>query len=413
MDDFPIAQVTFEKFVYGGDVLARLPDGRVIFVPFGIPGETARVRVTEEKRRYARGEIVELLSASPLRIDPRCQHFTLCGGCSYQHIDHAAQLKAKEDILREQLSRVFDFDDASLTPDVFARDEWHYRNHVQFQVSSAGKLGYHRSRSRELIPILECYLPEPPIDAVWPLIDLEANVDLDKISLRSGSEGDVQVLLHSKTLEIPEIVIEGMPVSVVHDSSDGPKVIADNLYIWIEVLDYEFRVSAGSFFQVNAHMAGEMVKYVLDQVPLSSREVVMDLYSGVGLFSYFIAPRVAGLVAVEESPYACEDYEYNLDAFDHIELYEARVEDVLGELDRKVDVIFVDPPRSGLQETVVHKILSLHPKTLVYVSCDPSSLGRDARSLVAGGYGLRKIALFDLFPQTSHIESITIWHRSN
>ena len=410
MDKSSIAEVTFEKFVFGGDVLGRLPDGRVIFVPYGLPGETARVKVTKEKRNYAKGEIVELISASTDRITPRCQHFATCGGCSYQHISYQAQLDAKSTILREQLRGVLKSDESIIVHP--AAEQWNYRNHIQFDVTSEGKLGFHRASSNEVIPIQECHLPEPSINAICPLIELEAGSNLERVSLRAGAGDEVQVSLEGYAGEIPEITIEGLPVSMVHESSDAVHVIAGSSYQFIEVLDKYFRVSAGSFFQQNSQMAGEMVKFILEQVFLDDKMTFLDLYCGVGLFSLFVAPHVGQLVGVEESALACDDFVYNLDAFDHVELYEDRVEPVLEGLDIRADVILVDPPRAGLHRKVASQILQLRPRLVVYVSCDPASLARDVRTLIEGGYVLEKIALFDQFPQTYHIESISVWKAS-
>jgi 23S rRNA (uracil1939-C5)-methyltransferase len=154
-----------------------------------------------------------------------------------------------------------------------------------------------------------------------------------------------------------------------------------------------------------------MVTHLLERLPLDLASTVMDVYCGVGLFSAFLAPRVERLIGIETSPLACEDFVVNLDEFDNIELYEASAEQVLPGWEPRPDIILVDPPRSGLALPVVDAILRLSPSVLAYVSCDPSTLGRDAKRLSAGGYHLVRMTPFDMFPQTYHIESISLWEK--
>ena len=181
----------------------------------------------------------------------------------------------------------------------------------------------------------------------------------------------------------------------------------------MEVLDKTFQVSAGSFFQVNTEMAAKMVGHILERLPeyqtLSPEITMVDVYCGVGLFSAFLAPHVGRLIAIEANPSAASDFEVNLDAFDHVELYEAPAGRALPHLDMRPDLVLVDPPRAGIDRYALDALLKLMPPVLVYISCDPATLARDARRLTKGGYRLEKITPFDLFPQTYHIESISFW----
>jgi 23S rRNA (uracil1939-C5)-methyltransferase len=181
--------------------------------------------------------------------------------------------------------------------------------------------------------------------------------------------------------------------------------------ITILVKDRAFRVSAASFFQVNTSMAGAMVQHLLDHCPVSNRTTLLDVYCGVGLFSAFFAGRVGRLIGIEVSPSACEDFAANLDEFDHVELYEAPAENVLPTLDVSPDIVILDPPRAGLEKRALEALLALHPARIAYVSCDPSTLGRDAARLISGGYRLVQVTPFDLFPQTYSIESISIFEK--
>jgi 23S rRNA (uracil1939-C5)-methyltransferase len=280
---------------------------------------------------------------------------------------------------------------------------------VQFHLNPSGKLGFRRAHSSEGLDIQECHLPEAEINAVWPQIEFDRVPELDRVGLRSGQEGEVQLILESEQPYAPEVSVELLPISAVHLSPAGTLVLAGRDYLLIEVNRRAFKVSAGSFFQVNTALAGRMVDYLLESLPLSSEVTVLDAYCGVGLFSAFLAERAGRLIAVESSASAAEDFTVNLDEFDHVELYEAQVEQVLPYLDERVDVLVVDPPRLGLALQALDGILKLRPPVMAYISCDPATLARDAKRLVAGGYRLEEITPFDLFPQTYHIESISLW----
>jgi 23S rRNA (uracil1939-C5)-methyltransferase len=177
----------------------------------------------------------------------------------------------------------------------------------------------------------------------------------------------------------------------------------------MEVLGHNFRVSAGSFFQVNIPIAEAMVRHLLEQLLVRSTDTVLDVYAGVGLFSAFLAPAAERLIAIESSESACEDFTINLNEFDNVELYEATAEEVLPDLDVHPQVVIVDPPRAGISRQAMDGILAMRPEILAYVSCDPATLARDARRLIEAGYIIKQITPFDLFPQTYHIESLSFW----
>ena len=402
-------EITLDSLAYGGDALGRLPDGRMVFVPYALPGERVVLRLVEEKRRHARAELVEVLEPSPERVAPRCRHYGVCGGCHYQHMEYAAQLAAKQAILKEQLQRIAGIHDPPMRPLVSSPRAWGYRNHVQFHLTPSGALGYHKARSDQAFPIQECHLPEEPINAVWPQLELEPLPGLERIGLRLGAGEEMQLILESSQPDPPEISVEDLPLSVVHVSPWGSLVLAGSEQVEFEVLGKSLQVSAGAFFQANRQVAERMVEHILECLPLEPDVTVLELYSGVGLFSVFIAPGVKRLACVESSPQACADFEANLEALDNVELYEAAAEQVLGGLELRPDAVLVDPPRTGLGRDVTAGILALRPPVIAYVSCDPATLGRDARQLIAGGYSLAHITLFDAFPQTYHIESISVW----
>jgi 23S rRNA (uracil1939-C5)-methyltransferase len=170
------------SLVYGGDAFGRLPDGRAVFIPFALPGELVRIRPVEEKRGHVRAELLEVLEPAPERIPPRCPHYTICGGCHYQHLDTPFQLTAKTHILVEQLQRIGRLSDIPIQPAVPSPLPWNYRNHVQFHLTPDGKLGFQRPGSERVVPIRECHLPEIAINQIWPQIELDPLPGVERIS---------------------------------------------------------------------------------------------------------------------------------------------------------------------------------------------------------------------------------------
>lgn len=401
-----------EKLTYGGDAMGRLQDGRAVFVPFGVPGERVRIRLTEEKRGFARGELLEIIDASPHRITPRCVHFGVCGGCHYQNLPYEEQLQAKTEILRDQLTRIGRIENPPVQKMVASPSPWNYRNHVQFHLTAEGKLGYVRADVPRVFAITECHLPEGSINSLWPQLEFESGTNLERVSVRSGKDDDLMLILESDSPDSPELEIEA-EISVAHVFEENTVVIAGNDHIFISVLGRDFRVSAASFFQVNTAMAEKMVSYLITNLPIpnSPTTTLLDVYCGAGLFSAFFAPKCGRVIGIESSPSACEDFSFNLDEFDHVELYEGLAEEVIPHLEAKPDVVLVDPPRAGLEKRVVDGILKLKPQVLAYVSCDPATLARDAARLINRGYRLKDVTPFDLFPQTYHIESISLFER--
>ena len=394
--------------VYGGDALARLPDGRAVFIPNALPDEEILIRLFEEKERYARGEIIEIVNPSPLRIQPRCPHFGECGGCHYQHISYDEQLKIKKSIFIDQLVRMGKMIDPPVAKIIPSPLAWNYRNQIQLHISREGTPGFLKHRSNQVVPIRECHLPEDSLNQIWPALSLEYIPGLDWISLRSGEEGhDTLVVLKSSDPKPIEFGVD-LKLSAVHQGPGGEIVLAGDDFTIIPIKDIPFVVSAGSFFQVNTRVAELIVNFLLEELPLDDDSLLLDVYCGVGLFSAFLAPRVGKLIGIESDPRAGEDFLYNLADYDNVEFYDLPAENVLPYLDLTPDIILLDPPRVGISKTVLDSVVSLNPGLITYISCDPATLARDSVRLQKQGYTLQESTLFDMFPQTYHVENIVL-----
>jgi 23S rRNA (uracil1939-C5)-methyltransferase len=409
----PNIDVKLEKLTYGGEAMGRLPDGRAVFVPFGLPGEDVRIRLVYEKNSFARGELLEVLTASPERISPKCKHFGKCGGCHYQNMTYEKQLQAKIEILRDQLQRIGKIENPPISAIIPSPLEWNYRNHVQFHLTAQGQIAFINSRGNSTLPIEECHLPEMSIDSFWRDLQFESNKEVERVSLRAGQDEELLVVLESESAETPELEIEA-DVSVVHLFDEHAVVLAGQDHFTISLLEKDFHVSAASFFQVNTKMAEKMVEHLLEKLPVNSSSILLDVYCGVGLFSKFFAPKCKTVIGIESSESACEDFAVNLDEFNNVELYEGEAGEILPALTGKIEddsCMIVDPPRAGIEKQALDAMINIRPQIIAYVSCDPSTLARDAARLITGGYRLVDVTPFDLFPQTYHIESISIFQK--
>lgn len=401
--------LSLDGLAYGGDAFGRDAAGRMAFVPFALPGERVLVEVVESHARWCRTRLVEVLEPSPDRVTPRCRHFGECGGCHYQHLASAAQPAAKRAIVQAQLERLGGFRQPPVTDTIPSPSAWNARNHMQFSLTADGRIGLQAARSHRVIALEECHLPAQAIADLWPALQLDPMPGLERLALRCSGD-ETQIVFHAT--HDPDVELElDRRASAVWLSPFGAHVLAGASSLVHDVRGRLFRVHAGSFFQAHPDLTPRLVDQVLAGAQAHAGQTAFDLYAGVGLFSAFLSERGLRLRAVEQAASACEDFAFNLAATDDIELFQAVVEDALAALPAHPDVIVADPPRAGLGRPVVEGLAALGAPRLVYVSCDPSTLARDGRWLTAAGYRLEQVTPIDMFPQTFHIETVSVWTR--
>ncbi|MBC7227061.1 MAG: class I SAM-dependent RNA methyltransferase [Thermoflexales bacterium] len=398
---------------HGGAALGR-HEGKVVFVPYALPGETVRAEVVEDRPRYARARLVDILEPSPERVGPPCPYFGPegCGGCHLQHAAYPLQLRLKAQVVVEQLARIGGLADPPVRPTLPDPTGWAYRNQARFHPAPSGGLGFCLEDRRDVVPIDECPILHPYLSELYDALDLDLP-DLTALTLRAGvATGDRMLILETAEDEAPELEID-LPLSCVLLTSDGvPVPLIGQAYITERVAGYAYRVSAPSFFQANTAQAERLVSLVLDYLALEGREVVLDGYCGVGLFTLPLAERAGLVVAVEANPAAVRDLLENTADLENVEVVEGPVEAVLADRAEALDAAVVDPPRTGLSPEALEGLLAARPARLVYVSCDPATLARDARRLTAAGYRLEVVQPVDMFPQTYHIETVSLWRLS-
>jgi 23S rRNA (uracil1939-C5)-methyltransferase len=422
-------QFKIEKMIYGGDGLARLPadehgSGKAAFIPFVLEGERVEAEITEQARSFVRAKLSHVIEPSPHRADPRCPYFARCGGCQYQHSDYEHQLQVKAAVLKENLRRIAKLE-LKVELELHGSPAWNYRNRTRLKVQTSPEfaIGYYRFNSHELLAVEQCPISSPLInetirllwtlrDSAEPLqglqeIELFAD-DQDKSLLveahcspETDSRSATRILRAVKALSP---AIAGV-VAFAGSERAVPRRIASEgaTELTCRVDDLSFRVSAGSFFQVNRFLTGELVRLVTAG---QSGKAALDLYAGVGLFASVLKREFEHVIAVESSPTSYADLLYNSPP--NGKAVKSMTEQFLVKAASKVkpDLVVVDPPRSGLGEKVVSAILDLGPARIVYVSCDPATLARDLQGLLGAGYQIKRAHLVDLFPQTYHLESI-------
>ncbi len=264
------------------------------------------------------------------------------------------------------------------------------------------------AQSNRVVAIEECWLPDQALDDAWKQLSFEAGLDIERISLRSSDEGEISIMIAGGITDLPDIELDA-PYNLIHQSPAGELVIAGSPISTITIHDRVFQVSAGSFFQINPQITAELVRCVLNEITDKKYKQILDLYCGVGLFSFFAAPCAEHLIGIESSSSACADFAANLDEFDHVDLYEGKTEEILPSLEINSDLVIVDPPRAGLEKVVVEKILATEPEKVIYISCDPSTFARDSQILTGNDYKLSSVTLLDMFPQTYHFETMGVF----
>jgi 23S rRNA (uracil1939-C5)-methyltransferase len=420
--------LTIEKLVYGGEGLARLPDGKAVFVPFVLPGEEVSATLAREKSSFARATADQVLKPAPTRVQPKCQYFANCGGCHYQHTLYNSQLEIKRNILRETLQRNAKFAWKGEIK-THSAEPWNYRNRTRMKVRGGEgaefALGYHRLASHDLLPVRNCPISSPLVNRViqilWEMgekgdvpgavkeIEFFADhADTKMIVEAHHVAGAKAEEIRAFAAELQKKVVEIKGVSIFAQPQRGSNALPQlketmgSAFLQYVVGDKSFRVSTGSFFQTNRFLVRDLAKIVAADF---FGKIALDLYAGVGLFANHLARRFDQVFAVESSPASAADLKAN--AIKNVVPVKSTTEQFLPRsLNMNPDVVVVDPPRSGLGPRATQLLAALRVKQIVYVACDPATLARDVRTFLDFGYQIEAVHLIDLFPQTFHLESV-------
>jgi len=434
----------FEDLTHDGAGVAKV-EGYPIFVPNGLPGEKAKIKVLKVNKGYGFGRLIELYEKSPYRVEPQCPIYKECGGCQLQHLSYEGQLKAKEKQVRDVLQRIGRLENIDVHPVLGMKEPWRYRNKAQVPVGEQeGGLigGFYQQRSHKIIDMKECIIQQEKNDEVvqavieicsrYGVTAYDENThkgDLRHVMARYGlTTGEVMVVLITRTNELPhknEIIkeiteqIKGIK-SIVQNINkqktnvifgDKTKVLWGEEVIYDFIGDIKFAISARSFYQVNPEQTKVLYEKALEYAGLSGNESVIDAYCGIGTISLFLAQKAKKVFGVEIVPEAIEDAKRNaeLNGITNAEFAVGEAEVVIPkwyEDGNTADVLVVDPPRKGCDEALLKTIIEMKPQKVVYVSCNLGTLARDLRILEDGGYQTVEVQPVDMFPQTMHVECV-------
>lgn len=436
--------VVFEDLTHDGAGVAKV-EGYPLFVPNGLPGEKAKVKVIKVNKSYGIGRLIELYERSPYRVDIPDSEKTKYGGCQLEHISYEGQLKYKENQVRQVLTRIGKLEDVTVHSILGMDNPLSYRNKAQVPVGEKdGKLvaGFFKQRSHEIVDMDESVIQLPEVNEAIqtakeicsrlgiPAYNEETHKGvLRHIMARYGKQtGELMVVLITRTPEIPhkkeliEEIIARLPEvkSIVHNvNSKRTNVILGektNLLWGSEVIydyigDVKFAISALSFYQVNPVQTKVLYDKALEYADLNGEESVIDAYCGIGTISLFLAQKARKVFGVEVVPEAIEDARRNaaLNGMTNAEFAVGEAEVVIPKWYKdgnKTDVLVVDPPRKGCDEALLRTIIEMQPKKVVYVSCNPATLARDLRTLEDGGYKTLEVQPVDMFPMTTHVECV-------
>lgn len=396
----------------GGAAIGHDPDGRTIFVPYAIPGETVRVHLVEEKAHHAHAHLEEILTPSRERVTPACPHFGACAGCHFQHIAYPAQLRIKQEIVRDQFQRIGNFPNAPVKATQPHPTPWAYSIELPLNPTAEGGFGLWSPTEKRVIPITACPISHPALAALLQDIDLELP-SLRRLTLRIGDDEALLAALETDDVEPPELEAD-FPISVAMVLPDGTaaSLIGDN-YIVQSVKGRNFRVSPGCYFPPSPAAAALVVDQMLAYAGLRGAEKVLELYSGVGLLTAFLAAGAAEVVAIELNEDAVADTAVNLPDADNVTLYTGWVEDILPALAVQPDLVVMNPSAQGLTREARTAVTNLRAPRLIYVSSDVATLARDTKFLARAGYQLIEVQPIDMRPQTYHVETVSLWQHAS
>jgi 23S rRNA (uracil1939-C5)-methyltransferase len=407
---------------HNGEGVAR-NDGKATFIPFAIPGETVEVEITDEKRKFRRARLTEIVDSSADRITPCCPHYYDCGGCAFQHVSYPKQLELKQQVVQETINRIGKID-LQVKPVIGMDTPWRYRNKVTWHVKRINgklKMGYYLNDSHRIINIDTCKL----ISIEMENLSLYIKSRLEELNLPDNCEIVVrQSSLTSKLMLVfsgagtdnvnLNLLVDYPELDSIYSiDNEFYTLLHGEAYLQEEINGLHYDISALSFFQVNSTQTSKLYNIAKSYAHAKSKTRVLDAYCGIGSISLQLAKTARKVLGVESYAPAIKDavnnkYKNNIFNCDFIT---GPCEVIIPQLLDEFDIVVLDPPRSGCSKDLIHAIVNISPKRIVYVSCNPATLARDLALFAQEGYESLEIQPVDMFPQTSHVETVVLIER--
>ncbi len=436
-----VAEVKIDSLAYGGQGVGRLENGKVAFIRGALPNEKVLARIYRHKKSFVEGRTLEIIEPSSLRIEPRCPHFGICGGCAWQNMRYKDQLEAKELLIRELVWHHSELKNVPILPIAGMEDPWYYRNQSELSFSKHDSqiiLGQHRIGSFSLIEDLtHCYILSPNSSEILNatrefcssfrlssynrkthqgflrnlVVKIGKNTNELMLNLITspGTLPETQFARFIRDRLSPTCILWTTTASIADRyTSETESVLWGNNYIMEKIADLKFQISAQSFFQTNTIMAEKLYQNIGEMAKGS--EVIFDVYCGTGAISLFLAKSAQKVYGIESRPSAIEDAKINstLNGITNAEFICAKAEYYLDTLtsNSNTDLVILDPPRAGVHPKVISSLHSIKPNKIIYISCNPTTLVRDLLGLTEKTYLTESIQPVDMFPHTYHIEVI-------
>ncbi|WP_431136632.1 23S rRNA (uracil(1939)-C(5))-methyltransferase RlmD [Psychroserpens mesophilus] len=447
-----------------GKTVAKAPDGRVVFLPNAVPGDVVDVQTFKKRKAYYEGKAIKFHTLSDKRTEPKCEHFGVCGGCKWQHMDYKYQLEFKQKEVTNNLIRIGHLELPEVAPILGSAEHYFYRNKMEFSFSDSrwltqeevesdkdlgdrNALGFHiPGMWDKILDIKKCWLQEDPSNAIRNAVrDFSIKNDLAffntrqqtgllrTMMIRTSSTSDIMVVVQffkedkDKRVLLLDFIAETFPQitslqyiinSKANDTIYDQEVICykGNDHIFEEMEGLRFKINAKSFYQTNSDQAFELYKITRNFAGLKGDELVYDLYTGTGTIAQFVAKQAKFVVGVEAVPDAIKAAKENaqLNGIDNVDFYVGDMKNVFNAefiaKNGQPDVIITDPPRDGMHKDVVQQILNIAPEKIVYVSCNSATQARDL-ALMKDIYKISRTQAVDMFPQTHHVENVVLLER--
>ncbi|WP_286946557.1 23S rRNA (uracil(1939)-C(5))-methyltransferase RlmD [Acetobacterium sp. UBA5834] len=440
-------QYTMEliDITHSGEGVGRL-DNMIVFIDGGLPGDVVEVEIKNVKKTYAQGKLLSISQASPVRVTPDCSYFDQCGGCQIRHMSYPGQLQAKAKMVGDALQRIGGFKEIEVAPIIGMEDPLRYRNKAQFKLDRKG-MGFYAKRSHQLVHIDDCLnQPESAIAAIKTINALVQELNLSiyderthkgylrGVLQRTNLQGEnmITLIINGKELSQRQAIIEGIVAGIPNVKSiyaninrEKGNVILGKKSLCVygaarlveQIGDLSFSISPNSFFQVNSLQTEKLYDAIKSAAALTGTETIFDLYCGTGTIGLYLAAQAKQVIGIESVGDAVLDARENagLNQIDNARFFLGRAEDEMLKIIKdegvKPDLIVLDPPRKGCDESLLQAISELGTPKLIYVSCNPSTLARDLKFITEAGYAIKTVQPVDLFPGTGHVETVVLMSR--
>lgn len=417
-------QAKIEGISHRGEGVARI-NGKATFIPYAIPGEEVEVEIVQEHKRFARGKLTGIYTASPDRREPACPAYYDCGGCAYQHVDYLRELDLKRNMVKQTLKRLGGIE-GKVLPVIGMEEPYRYRNKVVWHtalVNGKIQMGFYREGSHDLIPLGGCTLIHEDMEQIQnslaanlPTLEVQLGTE---ISLRRSSwKGHMGLVFNGKcNNDALYAWALSLPTNLSLHINQGSRIttLQGEPFLEEKLCGLTFRVSPLAFLQVNHQQTEKLYQLIHQYAALSGKETVLDGFCGIGTIALSLAQYASQVTGVELYPQAVADAKQNaaINGIQNARFYAGSCEDVITRLNQPFDVVVLDPPRAGCKIQTIEAVVKTNAPSIIYVSCNPSTLARDLQLFASSGYTVTRVQPVDMFPRTPHVETVVLMSRKD